>query len=401
APGGEMRLFKWLTSGRPPETLSDEIEAAPTVQNSRLTSEDWELEPDHVISLREKLSSKGKSLRKYAGKAINRGVTTGFNDAFVISSAQRDKLIAEDASSAELIYPFLQGTHVRSWNLEQSDTHIIFARRGVDVERYPAILNHLAQWREQLEPKPGDWSKGSWPGRKAGPYKWFEIQDSTEYWKDFFAPKIVWPDITNRPRFAFDTSGSFVADTALIIPTDDAYLHGVLSSWTTWFFISKTAQPLRLRSDRWQYRLKAQYMSNIPIPDAPEPERQAIADLARTCSTLGQERYQAQIKVQRRLRDAFAGASANPLNQKAEAWWEHDLIPLGEALKQSFKLPSNPMKNPRTADEWESYLVEKRAEQTRLTAALNAAEAEINDRVYRLFDLTPDEIRLLQKEVEH
>ena len=24
APGGEMRLFKWLTSGRPPETLSDE-----------------------------------------------------------------------------------------------------------------------------------------------------------------------------------------------------------------------------------------------------------------------------------------------------------------------------------------------------------------------------------------
>jgi len=178
-------------------------------------------------------------------------------------------------------------------------------------------------------------------------------------------------------------------------------LLGILSSWAAWFFISKTSQPLRLRGDRWQYRLFSQSMENIPIPDAPESERQAIADLARTCSALGQERYQAQIKVQRRLLQAFAGASSNPLNQKAEAWWEHDLIPLGEALKQSFKLPSNPMKNPRTADEWESYLVEKRAEQTRLTHALNAAEIEINERVYRLFDLTPDEIRLLQQEVEH
>jgi type I restriction-modification system DNA methylase subunit len=28
-PGGEMRLFKWLTSGRPPEVLSEEIAIAP------------------------------------------------------------------------------------------------------------------------------------------------------------------------------------------------------------------------------------------------------------------------------------------------------------------------------------------------------------------------------------
>ena len=138
-----------------------------------------------------------------------------------------------------------------------------------------------------------------------------------------------------------------------------------------------------------------------PFPTRPKPERQAIADLARTCSALGQERYQAQIKVQRRLLQAFGETSGNPLNQKAEAWWELALNPLGEALKQSFKLPANPMKNPRLADEWEPYLDEKRAEQTRLTRALTDAEAELNDRVYRLFALTPDEIQLLQKEVEH
>jgi hypothetical protein len=59
------------------------------------------------------------------------------------------------------------------------------------------------------------------------------------------------------------------------------------------------------------------------------------------------------------------------------------------------------MKSPRLADEWEPYLQEKRDENARLTRALADTEGELNDRVYRLFNLTADEIKLLQKEVEH
>ena len=402
APGGEMRLFKWLTSGRPPETLSDEIAIAPTVSAKRFNAETWELEPDNVLQLRDKLAAHGKTLHEFTGGQIIYGIKTGLNEVFVISGKQRNELIAADARSAEIIKPLIQGTHLRPWYVENSAEFLIFTRRGIHIEDYPAVHDYLTGFRRQLEPKPTDWDdKKKWPGRKAGAYKWYEIQDTVDSWQAFEQPKIVWSDISKLPRFSMDDSHRYLGNTGYIIPGGDFYLLGVLSSWATWFFISKTAQPLRLRGDRWQYRLIAQFMEPVPIPDAPEPERQAIADLAQTCSALGQERYQAQIKVQRRLRDAFAGTSSNPLNQKAEAWWEHDLIPLGEALKQSFKLPSNPMKNPRTADEWESYLIEKRAEQARLTGALNAAEAQINDRVYRLFDLTPEEICLLQKEVEH
>jgi hypothetical protein len=121
--------------------------------------------------------------------------------------------------------------------------------------------------------------------------------------------------------------------------------------------------------------------------------------LARTCSSVGQERYQGQVNFQRRLLQAFG--STGELNQKAEAWWNLSLNQLGDALKQSFKLPANPMKNPRAADEWEPYLQEKRDDNARLTRALTDAEAELNDRVYRLFNLTADEVKLLQMEVEH
>jgi hypothetical protein len=67
----------------------------------------------------------------------------------------------------------------------------------------------------------------------------------------------------------------------------------------------------------------------------------------------------------------------------------------------SFKLPANPMSNQRTADEWEPYLAEKRGQVEQLSRELADVESELNDRVYRLFNLSADEIALLQKEVEH
>jgi len=157
--------------------------------------------------------------------------------------------------------------------------------------------------------------------------------------------------------------------------------------------------------DRWQYRLFTQFMEQVPIPDASEQDRQAIARLAEAASALGESRYDLQTKVQHRLRQTFGeSASGKPLgvlNEKAQAWWELSPSQLGAALKTSFKLPTNPILNPRTADVWEPYLAEKRAEVDQLTRELSDAEAEINQRVYRLFNLTPDEIVLLQREVEH
>ena len=70
-------------------------------------------------------------------------------------------------------------------------------------------------------------------------------------------------------------------------------------------------------------------------------------------------------------------------------------------MKTSFKLAANPFKKPQTADEWEPYLEEKRSAVQSLTKQPADAEHEINQRVFRLFNLTADEIALLMKEVEH
>jgi hypothetical protein len=260
--------------------------------------------------------------------------------------------------------------------------------KRVFAETFPAIFEHLNSQKEVV-------SKRSDQGRF-----WWELR-SCAYWDVFEQTKIVWPDISKLPRFSMDTEKRYLGNTGYVIPGSDYYLLGILSSWAAWFFISKTAQPLRLRGDRWQYRLIAQFMEEVPIPHASATERETIAAIASACSATALERYKAQSSFQRRLLQSFSENGSGQLNQKAEAWWELSLNELGAALKQSFKLAGNPMRNPKTADEWEPYLREKQKENVSLTKRLNDAELELNERVFRLFQLTPDEIKLLQKEVEH
>lgn len=126
-------------------------------------------------------------------------------------------------------------------------------------------------------------------------------------------------------------------------------------------------------------------------------------ELIRPTIAVLKKRRELQTKVQRRLVQAFgrdtAGVPLGPLNQKPRDWRSLSLNELGQALKTSFQLAGNPFKTPRAADEWEPYLAEHGREIDRLTRALADAESELNDRVYHLFALTPEEIQLLQREV--
>lgn len=51
--------------------------------------------------------------------------------------------------------------------------------------------------------------------------------------------------------------------------------------------------------------------------------------------------------------------------------------------------------------EWEEWLTTQRSEHERLTGEIVGLETELNDRVYRLFDLTPDEIRITEETTQY
>ena len=61
-----------------------------------LNNKEWSFSDMTQLMLKEKIEKKHLLLKDIEGVKIYRGVTTGYNPAFIISNEQRDSLIAED-----------------------------------------------------------------------------------------------------------------------------------------------------------------------------------------------------------------------------------------------------------------------------------------------------------------
>lgn len=255
----------------------------------------------------EKIKQAGMPLGEFTEGKIYRGVLTGYNKAFVLDQATRDQLIAADPGSAEVIKPFLAGKDVKRYAPAVVKHHVIFTRRGIDIEKYPAIKVHLQKFREGLEPRPSDY-KGKtedWPGRKPGTYKWYEIQDSVEYYNEFEKPKIMTPSFAQIPNLTLDESGSYTNNKATVICSSDKWLLAVLNSSVTNYFIRNTSN---LKQGGW-YDFEPTYLTKIPIAEPDAQVKQQLEHLV-TARLAGDTSTEAEID---RLVYALYGLSAEEI----------------------------------------------------------------------------------------
>ena len=231
-----------------PEKALEEAVAKATyaLPRAHFTKQGWTLEPPDVVSLLEKIRRQGAPLKEVAGVSPQYGMKTGFNKAFLIDTATRDRLIADDRSAASIILPYLRGQDVGRWCVSWPGLWMIFARRGIDIDAYPSVKRHLELHRDELTPCPANWQANrpgeKWQGRKEGTYAWYELQDAVDYWEDFTRPKIIYQVIQFHSRFALDTDGRLSNDKTFILPTDDPWLLAVLNSplmwWHNWRFLT-------------------------------------------------------------------------------------------------------------------------------------------------------------------
>lgn len=390
--------FRYLfLSGKIPESLEDAMDAdgvdCPT---TLLDKSEWAFQSDASAALFDRLMARGKPLGEVTGGAIRYGVKTGLNDAFIIDTETRDKLVKADPSCASMIKKMLRGEDLRPWYQEDEGRWLIFMRRGTDIHQFPSIKAYLERFKDSLEPKPIDWPSGRpWPGRKGGSYKWFEIQDSVDYALDFERPKLFWPNITKLPRFSWDAAGYFINDKGYILSTDDRAILAVLQSRVCWFVISRICTPLRLRAGLWQYQLFAQFIERLPIPEMTADERQRLAQLARHITEAAQKRYALHCKTRRRLHDLIP--SGQTLNRKLTAWWQLDFQALRSELKKTYK-QDIPV---RDRDDWETVWSDRHGEHDKLTARIVEFETEMNALVYELFALGSSDVQLIEEETKY
>ena len=190
--------------------------------------ESWVILSPIEQSIKQKIESVGTPLKDWDIK-IYRGVLTGYNDAFIISTEKRDEILAncqnedERLRTAELIRPILRGRDIKRYGYNWADLWLIatFPSRHYDIEMYPAVKAHLLSFgKERLEQTGKKYiiNGEEIKARKKTNNKWFETQDSISYWDDFFKPKVMWKIIGCNINFSFD-DGTMICNNAVDIMT--------------------------------------------------------------------------------------------------------------------------------------------------------------------------------------
>ena len=244
-------------------------------------------------ALLEKLRRNGVPLGEYAPIKPYYGIKTGCNEAFLVDHATKERLCREDPRSAEVLKKYLRGQDIARWSAEWAGLWMIFARRGIEIERYPAILSHLKQYRAALEPRPKNFEGKDWPGRKPGSYKWYEIQDAVDYFELFEGPKLAYPDILWRADFCTAPAGTYINNTIYLLPTEDDWLLACLNCPAIWSFLWRTAQHGKDEA----LRMFGEYVVTIPIATRKGAGLEVVANVVKTASKLTGEAQVARAAV--------------------------------------------------------------------------------------------------------
>jgi hypothetical protein len=224
----------------------------------------WSLSPDATQAILDKMRGGGVPLGEYVGSKVLRGIITGLNEAFVVSPGTRNRLIAEDARSVEIIKPFLLGRDVKRYAPLQAERYLIFMPNGWTRQHCPepgqewdwlqrnyrAIAGHLAPFQEAAEKR---WDQGEF---------WWELRPC-DYYAEFEKPKIIYPDIAPHGYFTLDEAGGFYStNTTYLIGAADKALLGILNSKLANLYFRSSAAVYR----GGYLRFFAQYVEQIPIP---------------------------------------------------------------------------------------------------------------------------------------
>ena len=205
------------------------------------SSESWVILSPIEQSIRRKIEAVGTPLKDW-DISIYRGVLTGYNEAFIISTAKRDEILSncqseeERQRTADLIRPILRGKDIKRYGYDWAGLWLIatFPTHQYDIEQYPAVKQHLLSFgMERLEQTGRSYVINGEvvKARKKTSGKWFETQDSIAYWKDFEKPKIMYPNMTKYLPFAYDNRCFLTNQKCFIITGKHiAYLTAFLNS---------------------------------------------------------------------------------------------------------------------------------------------------------------------------
>jgi adenine-specific DNA-methyltransferase len=241
--------------------------------------EPWNFSNQLTTKIFKKLYTNSIKIKDIPTLDIKRGVTTGYDPAFII-----DNEVAEKLNNKEIVKPLLKGRDLKKYQTLFSDKHLIFTRRGFNIDKDLNLKEYLNQFYLKLKPK----SSNDIEGRKPGEYKWFEIQDNIAYYKNFDKDKIVWPLTADKWGFALDTEKHYLTSCGFMMVSTEMPLHyvlGVLNSNLMNFLFSQ----IGVMTAGGAYTLKKATIDEFPLKLISIETQQPIISLVDQILTLKKE----------------------------------------------------------------------------------------------------------------
>ena len=234
------------------------------IQISSFQSDDtWSILSEIELSIKRKVEEAGVPLKNWDVE-MYRGVLTGYNDAFIITTEKREEILANCAEdivrerTAEIIRPILRRRDIRRYGNEWADIWLINTHNGVkdsleriQIEDYPAIKQHLDYYWDKIESRA---DKGDTP---------YNLRNCA-YVDEFSKPKIIYPNMTKFLPFVYDTSGLVTNQKCFIITGKRlAFLTAFLNSSLFKFCFADKFPELQGKTRE----LSKIFMDEIPVLD--------------------------------------------------------------------------------------------------------------------------------------
>ncbi|EAL4084077.1 TPA: Eco57I restriction-modification methylase domain-containing protein [Campylobacter jejuni] len=248
-------------------------------QNS-LSKESFTFSDENTSALKAKIERIGTPLKEWQGLNIYRGILTGYNEAFIITTEKRNEILAnckdeaEKERTAKLIRKMLRGRDIKRYSYEWAGLWVINTHNGyknqngekveaINIENYPSLKKHFDEFYPQLEKRA---DKGLTP---------YNLRNCA-YIEEFEKEKIVYPCImAKEPCFSYETSFAFAMAPANIITSNSDILKYILA------FLNSDFIYLMLRKFYMgggiEGELKTNNLEKLPIPKI-NSKNQKLAD---------------------------------------------------------------------------------------------------------------------------
>jgi type II restriction/modification system DNA methylase subunit YeeA len=242
--------------------MSDFVRQHQTTCNFK-GNESWVILSPIEQSIKDKIESVGTPLKDWDIN-IYRGVLTGCNEAFIISTEKRNEILnnctteEERRRTEELIRPILRGRDIKRYGYNWANLWLINTHNGVkgkyppiDINDYPAIKQHLDLYWDKISKRD---DKGVTP---------YNLRNCA-YLEDFKKPKIIYPETTQGAYFAYDDNGVFLDKTCFMLISGDAeYLQFTLSSKLFEYAYKRIFSSVSLGEHGYQYNKHA--LVKLPV----------------------------------------------------------------------------------------------------------------------------------------